>query len=256
MNVPVFVINLDRDTTRMAQMAERLAEHGLPYERVPAVLGRALTPAERAALYDEDTNHRRHHTPLVDGEIGCYASHLRLWERLVREAVPVALVLEDDVLLRPTLRAVIDALAPCATDWDMVKLMGRPREPDVGTQPLAGEVRLIRYHRPPSLTGAYLISLAGARKLAARRRPFFRPIDVDLRHWWECDLRLFGVFPYPAKEAPAADQSSIAGRRSAARGLRWRLRKWRVQTGYVWQSWRAARRPPTPWPATVRDGAR
>lgn len=248
MTLPVFLINLDRDAERLAQMSQRLASLSLPFERVPAVLGRSLSPDERQSLYDPARNREHYHTPLVDGEIGCYASHLRLWQRLAKLGIPAALVLEDDVLLEPALVPVAQALAACAEGWDMVKLMGRPREPEAQTHPLTDSVKLLRYHRPPSLTGAYLISASGAKKLARARQPFFRPVDVDIRYWWECELRLFGVYPYPVREAPAAEQSSIGQRRGVSRGLRWRLRKWWVQSLYLWASQRATAQQTPPWP--------
>lgn len=36
---------------------------------------------------------------LTRGEIGCYDSHLRLWEKLVRDKTPMAIICEDDVNL-------------------------------------------------------------------------------------------------------------------------------------------------------------
>jgi glycosyl transferase, family 25 len=269
MRLRTFVINLDRDTERMDQMAQRLGVLQLPFERVPAVLGRSLSTDERAQLYDAKANRRHYHSPLVDGEIGCYASHLRLWQRLAAEAASPAepprsaaavappavnLVLEDDVLLDACVLDLADTLGRCASDWDMVKLMGRRREAKAEARPLSDHHTLLRYRRPPSLTGAYLLSAAGASKLAVARQPFFRPVDIDIRHWWECDLRLFGVFPYPAREAPAAEASTIGQRRGLARGWRWRLRKWWVQSGYLWSSQRAWRQGPPPWPGLPPTG--
>jgi glycosyl transferase family 25 len=256
MTLPTYLINLDRDTERLEQMTQRLHALGLPFRRWPAVMGRSLAPDERRALYDEQANRQRYHTPMVDGEIGCYASHLRLWQHLVDSGTPAALVLEDDVVLQPSLLSVAQALAGCADGWDMVKLMGRPREPDAETRPLVDGIALLRYRRPPSLTGAYLVSAAGAARLARARQPFFRPVDVDIRHWWECDLRLYGVFPYPAREAPAAEQSSIGQRRGVARGARWRLRKWWVQSRYLWDSQRALSRRAHDWPVPATPPGR
>ena len=38
-------------------------------------------------------------TKLRKGEVGCYDSHLRLWEKLYRDQVPFALICEDDAYL-------------------------------------------------------------------------------------------------------------------------------------------------------------
>jgi glycosyl transferase family 25 len=233
--MPVYVVNLPRDSERMQRMASQLDALGLPFERIDAVLGRALGDAERAALYDAQRNRRLFHDPLVPGEIGCYASHLKAWQRLVDDRLAdAALVLEDDVLLRPLLVPVLQAVAALPPRWDMVKLIGRDRESPWRTWPLAEGVKLIRYRRVPSLTSAYIVSRAGATKLLARRKPFFRPIDTDLRHWWECDLRVYGTQPYPVAHGPDAAHSSI-GRRELtdAFGHRWRKVRdqWRYSVG-------------------------
>ena len=69
----------------------------------------------------------------------------------------------------------------------------------------------MRYRRVPSLTAGYLLHREGARRLLQARLPFGRPIDVDLRHWWECgaDFRLLGVRPAAIRLADSSAQSSI-----------------------------------------------
>lgn len=239
--MPVYVVNLPRDADRMQRMAAQLEALGLRFERIDAVLGRALSDAERATLYDAERNRHRFHDPLVPGEIGCYASHLKVWQRLVDGRDEAALVLEDDVLLRPALVPVLHAVATLPPRWDMVKLIGRDRESPWRAWPLCEGIQLIRYRRVPSLTSAYVVSRAGATKLLAHRRPFFRPIDTDLRHWWECDLRLYGTQPYPVAHGPDAAQSSI-GKRELADAFGHRWRKVRDQWRYSIGAWRANRR--------------
>jgi glycosyl transferase, family 25 len=241
-----FVINLPRDAARMQTIAQRLDALGLPFERFDAVDGRRLEPAELDAMYSAQANRVHYPQPLVAGEIGCYASHLALWQRIADSGDAAALVLEDDVEPTPLLRPVLDALAALPPCWDMVKLIGRDSETPLQSWPLVDAVaataaaRLIRYRRVPSLTGAYAISRAGALRLLAARRPFFRPIDIDLRYWWECKLRVFGVAPYPVRHADAAAVSSIGARRTRVGPvLRWR--KMREQWRYSRENARATR---------------
>lgn len=238
MKMPVYVVNLDCDAERMQSMADQLDRLGLGFTRVPAVSGRDLPAAQREALYDANANRLRFPLPMVDGEIGCYASHLTVWQRLIANHQAAALVLEDDVLLDPSLLPVLEAIKALPMGWDMVKLMGRDRESLWQRWPLIEGVSLVRYRRVPNQTGAYLLSAAGARKLLAGRRPFYRPVDIDLRHWWECGLRLFGTCPYPVRDGQAAEQSSI-GRRDRGVGAAYRWRKILYQAGYSLQAWRA-----------------
>ncbi|WP_349743893.1 glycosyltransferase family 25 protein [Roseateles cavernae] len=224
MSCPVYLINLPRDTRRLAVMQAQLQRLALPFEVTPAVYGRDLSAEERARLYSPALNRARFHQAMAPGEIGCYASHLQVWQRLVDSGAPHALVLEDDAELRPELPATLRAVAALPPHWDMIKLIGREPESVLQSWPLPGcAAELVRYQRAPSLTCAYLVSRDGALKLLRSRRPFFRPIDVDLRHWWEADLRLFGLTPYPAGQTDEATTSSIGSREFGA----WWSRRWR-----------------------------
>lgn len=247
MSCPVYLINLPRDHERGELMQRQISALGLTTRRVDAVLGRELSPAQRDRLYSADLNHRRFHKPMSAGEIGCYASHLKVWQAMAADDAPLALVLEDDVLLGAELPALLAVVAQLPPHWDMIKLIGRDRERVWHRWPLLDRWSLVRYHRAPSLTGAYLLSREGARKLAAARQPFFRPVDVDLRFWWETDLRLYGLHPYPVSLGEASFTSSI-GQREQVGGLGYRWRKFRTQLRYTlgswWANWRSRHHNP------------
>lgn len=241
------MINLAADAARWRAASAAFARAGLGVERLEAVHGEALGPAARAALYDPALNARTYHRPLCAGEIGCYASHLAAWRRLVASGRPAMAVVEDDVEIDADLPAVLAALEWTALPWDLVKLVGRPTERTRRRAPLSGGRELVEYVRVPSLTSAYVISRHGAQKLLARRGRFGRPVDVDLRHWWECDLRTLGVQPYPVHRAPASVHSTI-GERPAPTGPAARWHKLALQAAYSWRNWRATLRAPA-WPA-------
>jgi glycosyl transferase family 25 len=229
-NCPIYLINLPRDAQRLAVMQQQLQSLQLPFEWVQAVYGKDLSDAQRAELYDAQANAARYHQVMTPGEIGCYASHLNVWQRIAEGSAPFALVLEDDVALLPQLPAVLQSVAALAPRWDMIKLVGRDREKPwqrwTLPSPAAGTA-LIRYRRPPSLTGAYLVSREGAAKLLAAHRPFYRPIDVDLRHWWCSGLRLYGLAPYPISLGEESFVSSIGQRELG----QWWSRRWRKARG-------------------------
>lgn len=234
----IVVINLATRAERWQAMRRQLQRVGIEPVRMPAVAGQSLSPEQRAVLYSEDLNRRLYHQPLCDGEIGCYASHLAVWQRLLLSGADCIAVLEDDVELDASLPQVLAAIEALPGDWDLVKLIGRRVEKLDAAQPLCEGCSLVCYRRVPSLTSAYVLHRRGAAKLLAQRPPFGRPVDVDLRHWWECGLQVQGVLPYPAREAPSAGESSMVGRaaqRDAAR--RWR-RLWQ-QARYTWCNWQA-----------------
>jgi glycosyl transferase family 25 len=205
MPLPVYLINLPRDAERRAHAHEQLRRCGLQGAVVfcGGVYGKGLSKDELARLFDAKANGRRHPKVLTPGEIGCYASHLECWRAIAAAPAPAALVIEDDVCLDADLAGVAAQLLASGVGFDMVKLIGRPRESVLRTVAGVGSRRLVEYLRPPSWTGAYLVSREGAAKLARARATFFRPVDVDLRHWWEVDarFRLYGLIPYPVQHA-------------------------------------------------------
>lgn len=226
---PILFINLDRDAERCARMQAEFARHGLQGERLPGVLWAALAQSEQDALYSPALNARGFHKPLVNGEKGCYASHLKAWRWLLDSPHPAAVVLEDDVRLRGGFAAVLEALAASREPWDMVKLIGRAeigkREKAGAQAPLCAGHGLLRYRRVPSLTAGYVISRRGAEKLLAKRIPFGRPVDVDLRYWWESEgLVMRGVSP-AVIELDETSQDSSIGAKIAERSLGTKLRK-------------------------------
>ena len=121
--------------------------------------------------------------------------------------------------------------------------IGRASEKCAGRAPLCPGSDLIAYRRVPSLTGGYVITRRGAARLLEHHPPFGRPVDVDLRHWWECNLVVLGVQPYPIREAESAHRTTIPDRYGRP-DARMRTAKLRLQLHYTWANWCARQRHP------------
>ncbi len=244
---PIRFINLDRDAERRERLLAELARWQLAGERFPGVLWTALPLIEQDKLYSSALNVRQFHKPLVNGEKGCYASHLAVWQWLVDSDEDCCIVLEDDVRLTPQFRPACEAIAAIAPRWDMIKLIGRSglgkTEKLRASQPLCKGVDLVDFRRVPSLTAGYAISRRGAQKLLASRLPFGRPIDVDLRHWWEGHgLRVQGLSPGVIELDETSLDSSI-GAKPEARSLVAKWRKFRHKLQYsLGNAWHGAHR--------------
>jgi glycosyl transferase, family 25 len=246
--LPIRFINLDRDAERRQRMEAELLRHGLQGERFAGVLWTALSVTEQGTLYSESLNARQFHKPLVNGEKGCYASHLALWRWLLDSRHQAVVVLEDDVRLCADFGRVCDAIAALpAKRWDMVKLIGRAGigKPEKlrRREMLCVGFELQHYRRVPSLTAGYVINREGAAKLLASRQPFGRPIDVDLRHWWESGgLQVLGIEPAIIELDETSLDSSI-GTKALERGLSSKWRKFRHKLNYtLGNAWHAGRR--------------
>ncbi|WP_170228278.1 glycosyltransferase family 25 protein [Denitratisoma oestradiolicum] len=228
-----FVINLPAASGRRQLMEAQLALPGLPACRiVPAVDGRALDAVTLARIYDAEAA-RRWERELTPGEIGCALSHLAVYERVVAENLPWALVLEDDALIGHKLPGLLEKLLP-RLDPDKpeaILLSHVERYSAWGTERLD---RLHRLARPHLAAGAhaYLITRAGAAALLAALQPVRIVPDAWRGFMDEGLLTVRCVVPYAVGTAPVANASQIGSERfspPAIRGWRRWLRKYLYQ---------------------------
>ncbi len=118
MKIPTFVINLPKDTDRRAFMEKQLTEGDFNYEIIDAVLG-ANEDAQHA--YDEGFAQKENGRSLTNGEIGCSLSHRIIYEKIVREHIPHALIFEDDAVLPYDFKSVVDKeVSVNEGSWDML----------------------------------------------------------------------------------------------------------------------------------------
>jgi glycosyl transferase family 25 len=95
-NFSVFVINLPTATARRLAIEKQLNSFGVDYEIVPGIFG---NDDKVVARYDDDMSKKERGKSLIFGEKGCALAHALIYERMVREKIPVALILEDDIVL-------------------------------------------------------------------------------------------------------------------------------------------------------------
>ncbi len=112
--MPIYVINLDRDTERMRTFTE-LNGHLVEFIRFPAVDGR---DKDRAALQREGII--KADLTYNNGQLGCALSHLDLWRHAIAEN-RVVTVAEDDVILARDFATAHEAfLQRLPLDWSIV----------------------------------------------------------------------------------------------------------------------------------------
>lgn len=201
----VFVINLDRDRERLTRMIAEGERVGLSFERFAAVDGKRLEADLRDQFYDGDELYEPAFTP---GEIGVYASHLRIHRLLESRDGECALVLEDDVRLADDLVPTIEAAMKAAGDWDIIRLSNATKSVFRPVADIGGGRELVQYWTVPNGTGAYLISRTGAIKFASAYDRRTLPIDEDMRRPWQSGLVTYGVLPPPV-DPDVLEQSSI-----------------------------------------------
>jgi len=182
--IPVLVINLDRSRDRWEALQARAAAAGFVPERVPAVDGNAIDPADW-----KDFAARRfrlwHGRYPIGGEYGCYMSHMRALDRVIEVGWPFAVILEDDADFLADLVPRIEALARLDPAPGVVKLYNHRIKGFVAkAKTEAGDVVGRCIHGPLGSAMGYLVSLSSARTLRTALLPMFLPYDIALERGW------------------------------------------------------------------------
>jgi glycosyl transferase family 25 len=245
----VFVVNLDRDTERLAHMQALLGGMGIAYERIAAVDGRVLTAEVRAAASPE----------LSPGEIGCLMSHRAAWERIAAGSERYALILEDDIFVAPILSMFADGDGWIPPDADVVKLETTRDHVHVDRNAggTVGDRRLLRLRSTHPGSAAYVISAAAARDLLRRSAQLTRPVDAVLFELPDGEAR--GLIVYQVDPAVCIQNDFLPGRRDpqlASRISDERSAQRRVRKGLGYRIWREIRTPFQKLAQGIRQNAR
>ncbi len=95
----VYLINLACNKDRLEAATKQINSLGVEFERFEAVYGKDLSEEEKKQY----VNHFRwwcavgYH--ILDGQIGCFASHSKIYQKLVASQDEYCCILEDDVVL-------------------------------------------------------------------------------------------------------------------------------------------------------------
>lgn len=201
--IPVFVINLDRSTDRLALVDAQLRQAGVPFTRFPAVDGSRVDR-------DSPDVARWARRFATDSMLGCALSHVYLWRHVQAAGVPAALIMEDDVQLAPDFLARLETvLQEVPADFDVLYLgcfalcSNQPNSAvSRVVRALTGrEARRVSEHifTPawPAGTHCYVVSAQGARKLAATRAAF----HIDMQMSATRGLNMYAASPPLATQA-------------------------------------------------------
>ncbi len=158
----IAVVNLDRNTERLA-WTERLFGHGpVPLHRIPGIDGSRLPTSAIQRLGGD---------PAMRGTLGCFLSHAAAWDSMAARGLSHLLVIEDDVIPLADLPARLGPLGlPPGYDICFVNDRLEPQlDPDAATRPSLHRLADVLRGFPPEDNApggdGYLLSAQGAAKL-------------------------------------------------------------------------------------------
>lgn len=137
-----YVINLDKNKERLQSVQDSYDASDLkmkPMMRFRAVDGKEIdvqpfvTDAMYQGVLDLDKKGKRTDCmQLSRGAIGCYLSHVGIYEAVLRSDKEYALILEDDAVIDPHVYSenIRHILTTYPSDWDVILLGGQGLEED------------------------------------------------------------------------------------------------------------------------------
>lgn len=196
-----FVISLHRSRQRRRHVQRLIKSCPVPCQRLDAVDGYRLDEEEIAEVY-RPKRHRPHYPfELSPGEIGCFLSHRRVWQKMVDELISSALVLEDDIELRPAFAAALRLASEMADEGTYVRFQDRPKPVHGEILRVDGEFVVIKPAVIPLGATAQLVTLQAAEKLLRRSETFDRPVDTFVQMRWLHEVEVLHVSPQCVAES-------------------------------------------------------
>ena len=192
-----FVISLSHEILRRKAILKKLNDIPGNFEFFDAIDGKKINLLEhidyqglkRRLCYGKD---------LTRGELGCFFSHRAVLEKIVKNKVAIALVLEDDVVLSGDFIIVLDRLINCSYPWEAVRFLGKPKITKMMQKKvirLYNDYYLTRLSTSPGGAYAYLISYVGAKKLLKSMKKVSCPNDTIMGLPWKSGVDVLTVQP-------------------------------------------------------------
>ncbi|MDR1683985.1 MAG: glycosyltransferase family 25 protein [Elusimicrobiota bacterium] len=219
-----YIVNLKAHTQKKDNILRQCAAASQnDAEIFEAVYGAALSEGELAACVDDAQN-----CGLSKGEIGCSLSHMGIYQKIISQNLPRALVLEDDVILRPFLPDILKDIEQFDNpDIPAVYLLSRVTSylPFTGHKLKHCALYEVYY---AAGTSSYVINRAAAQKMREGLYPVsFIADDWD---WFRFILgfKIYCPLPLPAADSDPDKINSVIekerekrdAKKLAARGIK------------------------------------
>lgn len=210
-----FVINLERSTIRRAFMKKQLDEQGIAFEFVKAVDGATLSDKYLAEICDfEELTEKRPHL-LRKGVYGCLLSHYSVYQRIVAENLPYALIMEDDIEIQTALKPLLQELESVIRKNEVILLFSQNNYmptilSEQNTETILGKYKVSYPMQPWALGSAagYIISREAAQGLIDLVLPIRYAADGWSSYYYDKAIQsLRCITPFPVK--PAGFKSDI-----------------------------------------------
>lgn len=208
----VYVINMDKDRKRLAEIDASLKRVGIRYERFPAIDGSLVSLDSQLA-------------PIcmkfcTNGMKGCALSHHAVWKKAIENGDKTVMVMEDDAIIPDDINErIADVFARIPYEWDILyvgcRYMCNDRENVakvgnfiLGTTPeqYDGEIKKVK-----GSIGSHAIIYKTEFLKKIIDEQIYTHIDGQLLLWTkELDAKAYGLYPDLVKVDESKTESNLS----------------------------------------------
>ncbi|WP_120634900.1 glycosyltransferase family 25 protein [Ruegeria sp. EL01] len=207
-SIKAVILSLPKDIERRRSCERELDRFGLAHEFSDAISGDQLEELHLLQNYDADVNRSKFKRPLSRNEVACTLGHRQIWQKIANSEDHICLVLEDDATFVQNPTPFLDAVSRFPESFEdvMVKLDGPPGKNAQVVRSVADQSLVLSDRLPPRTTG-YIIGRRAATRLAELDAPIARPIDIDLKFYWEHKVPILTLQKQMIAERAATDSN-------------------------------------------------
>jgi glycosyl transferase family 25 len=210
----VISMTLRRAPERGEYIERHLKRLKLDYQLVDCIDFKDYTDEEYQKLYNAEAVAQNPYW--TKGVIGCTLSHLKIYDAMIAQNIPVALVLEDDAMLPPDIASILDRIEAEIGGDEVIALSfhnHHKKETELSTQGRTKLPKGLELLYPVNLdeiasTMGYVITLEAARKLIRLNRPVSFSCDYWGTYYRKGGFSSFRCL-YPVQIKPASFRTTI-----------------------------------------------
>ncbi|MCY3983042.1 MAG: glycosyltransferase family 25 protein [Roseovarius sp.] len=161
---PIFYINLRNAKVRRKIIEKQLSSFGMSYTRIEAIDAIDICKIEYPKVVRRNWRFSRWHIDDISAAI--FMSHRKVYEAILERELPVALILEDDLVFRDDFSLILKRLHNYHHGFDILRIGTFSQDRVMGKrQYLFPDVTMRRIYQEMADAGAYLVTRYACQRL-------------------------------------------------------------------------------------------
>ena len=209
-NYKCFIIHLKRAQNRKPYVDDIISKLNMTSEIIDAVDGRLLTDKNILKHYSETPLYSPSYPFKVNkGEVGCFLSFRKAWQKIVDQKLSAGLIFEDDVSLNPdTFNESLTSALKWIDEYGYIQFQVRDIPKKSKSIKSYQGIHLLKPMPTLLRCSAQLVSYSTAKKLLEITKKFDRPVDGLLQLHWNTKINITTICPSGVKDNTQASGGS------------------------------------------------